>query len=85
MTAPPKHKMTVDEYLAWAQGQPGRLDVFWQPSAGNKDDVTSGLLHPVNERPQTRRGRVITEELNLPVLFVENRERASWFFVQSSR
>jgi len=28
MTAPPKHKMTVDEYLAWAQGQPGRFELY---------------------------------------------------------
>jgi Uma2 family endonuclease len=28
MTALPKHKMTVDEYLAWAQGQPGRYELY---------------------------------------------------------
>jgi Uma2 family endonuclease len=28
MTAPPKHKMTVDEYLAWAEGQPGRFELY---------------------------------------------------------
>jgi len=28
MTAPPKHKMTVDEYLAWAQDKPGRFELY---------------------------------------------------------
>jgi len=28
MTALPKHKMTVDEYLAWAQDQPGRFELY---------------------------------------------------------
>jgi Uma2 family endonuclease len=28
MTALPKHRMTVDEYLAWAEGQPGRYELF---------------------------------------------------------
>jgi Uma2 family endonuclease len=28
VTALPKHKMTVDEYLAWAQGQPGRFELY---------------------------------------------------------
>jgi Uma2 family endonuclease len=28
MTALPKHKMSVDEYLAWAQGQPGRFELY---------------------------------------------------------
>jgi Uma2 family endonuclease len=28
MTALPKQKMTVDEYLAWAEGQPGRFELF---------------------------------------------------------
>jgi Uma2 family endonuclease len=28
MTALPKQKMTVDEYLAWAQGQPGRYELY---------------------------------------------------------
>jgi Uma2 family endonuclease len=28
MTALPKHKMTVDEYLAWAQGKPGRFELY---------------------------------------------------------
>jgi len=28
MTALPKHKMTVDEYLAWAEGQPGRFELY---------------------------------------------------------
>src|SRR5882724_10614623 len=28
MTALPKHKMTVDEYLAWAEGRPGRFELF---------------------------------------------------------
>jgi Uma2 family endonuclease len=28
MTALPKHKMTVDAYLAWAQGQPGRFELY---------------------------------------------------------
>ncbi len=28
MTALPKHKMTVDEYLAWAQGRPGRFELY---------------------------------------------------------
>jgi Uma2 family endonuclease len=28
MTALPKHKMNVDEYLAWAQGRPGRFELF---------------------------------------------------------
>jgi Uma2 family endonuclease len=28
MVALPKHKMTVDEYLAWAQGQPGRFELY---------------------------------------------------------
>ena len=28
MTALPKHKMTVDEFLAWAESQPGRYELF---------------------------------------------------------
>jgi Uma2 family endonuclease len=28
MTALPKHKMTVDEYLAWAQDKPGRFELY---------------------------------------------------------
>jgi Uma2 family endonuclease len=28
MTALPKHKMTVDEYLAWAEGQTGRFELY---------------------------------------------------------
>jgi Uma2 family endonuclease len=28
MVALPKHKMTVDEYLAWAEDQPGRYELF---------------------------------------------------------
>jgi Uma2 family endonuclease len=28
MTAVPKHKMTVDEYLAWLEGRPGRYELF---------------------------------------------------------
>jgi Uma2 family endonuclease len=28
MTALPKHKMTVDEYLAWAQDQSGRFELY---------------------------------------------------------
>jgi Uma2 family endonuclease len=28
MTAVPKHKMTVDEYLAWAERQDGRFELF---------------------------------------------------------
>ena len=28
MTALPKHKMTVDEYLAWAEGRPGRFELY---------------------------------------------------------
>jgi Uma2 family endonuclease len=28
MTALPKEKMTVDEYLTWAQGQPGRYELY---------------------------------------------------------
>lgn len=28
MTALPKHKMTVDEYLAWAEGQEGRFELY---------------------------------------------------------
>jgi len=28
MTALPKHKLTVDEFLAWAEGQPGRYELF---------------------------------------------------------
>jgi Uma2 family endonuclease len=28
MTAPPKHKMTVDDFLAWAVTQPGRWELF---------------------------------------------------------
>ena len=28
MTALPKHRMTVDEYLAWAEGRPGRFELF---------------------------------------------------------
>ena len=28
MTALPQHKMTVDEYLAWAEGQPGRYELY---------------------------------------------------------
>jgi Uma2 family endonuclease len=28
VTALPKHKMTVDEYLAWAQGRPGRFELY---------------------------------------------------------
>ena len=28
MTALPKHKMTVDEYLSWADGQPGRYELY---------------------------------------------------------
>jgi Uma2 family endonuclease len=28
MTAFPNHKMTVDEYLAWAHGRPGRYELY---------------------------------------------------------
>ena len=28
MTALPKNKMTVDEYLAWAEGRPGRFELY---------------------------------------------------------
>jgi Uma2 family endonuclease len=28
MTALPKHKMTVDQYLAWAEGQEGRFELY---------------------------------------------------------
>jgi Uma2 family endonuclease len=28
MTALPKHKMTVDEYLVWAEGRPGRFELY---------------------------------------------------------
>ena len=28
MTALPNHRMTVDEYLAWAQGRPGRFELY---------------------------------------------------------
>jgi Uma2 family endonuclease len=28
MTALPKHKMTVDEFLVWAEGQPGRFELY---------------------------------------------------------
>jgi Uma2 family endonuclease len=28
MVAVPEHKMTVDEYLAWAEGQPGRYELY---------------------------------------------------------
>jgi Uma2 family endonuclease len=28
MVALPKHKMTVDEYLSWAEGQPGRFELY---------------------------------------------------------
>jgi len=28
MTALPQHKMTVDEYLAWAEGRPGRFELY---------------------------------------------------------
>ena len=28
MTALPQHKMTVDEYLAWAEGRPGRYELY---------------------------------------------------------
>jgi len=28
MTALPQHKMTVDEYLAWAEGQAGRFELY---------------------------------------------------------
>jgi Uma2 family endonuclease len=28
VSALPKHKVTVDEYLAWAQGQPGRFELY---------------------------------------------------------
>jgi Uma2 family endonuclease len=28
VTALPKHKMTVDEYLAWAEGEPGRFELY---------------------------------------------------------
>jgi Uma2 family endonuclease len=28
MTAVPQHKMTVDEYLAWAEGQAGRFELY---------------------------------------------------------
>ena len=28
MTALPKHKLTVDEYLAWAEGRPGRFELY---------------------------------------------------------
>ena len=28
MVAIPKHKMTVDEYLAWAEGKPGRYELY---------------------------------------------------------
>src|SRR5436190_3566552 len=28
MSALPKHKMSVDEYLAWAEDQPGRFELY---------------------------------------------------------
>jgi Uma2 family endonuclease len=28
MTALPQHKMTVDEYLVWAEGRPGRFELY---------------------------------------------------------
>src|SRR5258708_3877092 len=28
MTALPKHRMTVDEYLAWVEGRPGRFELY---------------------------------------------------------
>src|SRR5438132_2347051 len=28
MTALPQHKMTVDEFLAWAESQPGRFELY---------------------------------------------------------
>jgi Uma2 family endonuclease len=28
MTALPQHRMTVDEYLAWAEGRPGRFELY---------------------------------------------------------
>ena len=28
MTTLPQHKMTVDEYLVWAEGQPGRFELY---------------------------------------------------------
>jgi Uma2 family endonuclease len=28
MTALPQHKMTVDDYLAWAEGRPGRYELY---------------------------------------------------------
>src|ERR1700687_2983166 len=28
MTALPNHRMTVDEYLAWAEGRPGRFELY---------------------------------------------------------
>jgi Uma2 family endonuclease len=28
MTALPQHKMTVDKYLAWAEGRPGRFELY---------------------------------------------------------
>src|SRR3954469_17001309 len=28
MVAIPRHKMTVDEYLAWAEGQPGHYELY---------------------------------------------------------
>jgi Uma2 family endonuclease len=28
MTSLPNHRMTVDEYLAWAQGRPGRFELY---------------------------------------------------------
>jgi Uma2 family endonuclease len=28
MSALPKHKMTVDQYLAWAEGRPGRFELY---------------------------------------------------------
>src|ERR1700674_4419190 len=28
MTALPNHRMTVDEYLAWTEGRPGRFELY---------------------------------------------------------
>jgi hypothetical protein len=28
MTALPKHRMTVDDFLAWAETQPGRWELY---------------------------------------------------------
>ena len=45
MTALPKHKMTVDEFIAWAAGQPGRWELYdGEPVAMSPERVIHGDL-----------------------------------------